>query len=161
MRGIAMQKKLRSLLWAAFVVYCAVMCYLLFARPVYNIGKPYLEELKMNINLIPFRTIQEYAFYLINRRNVYLVYDACINLFGNIAAFIPLGFFLPCFWKKLRSIKRLLFCSGIVIIMVELIQLFTLRGCCDIDDLILNLFGAFLGFLLFRGLSRILLKRRS
>lgn len=153
-----MHKKLRSLLWASFVVYCVGMCYLLFIRYTYDIGKPYLEQLKMNINFIPFQTIQEYMIVLIYSRNVYLIYNAYINLFGNIAAFIPLGFFLPSFWKKLQSLKKLLLCSGIVVIIIELIQLITLRGSCDIDDLILNLFGVFLGFLLFKGLSRTLLK---
>lgn len=153
-----MQKKLSSLLWASFVAYCAVMCYLLFARTAFNIGKPYLEQLKMNINLIPFQTIQEYMILLVYRRNVHIINNAFINLFGNIAAFMPLGFFLPCFWKKLQSLKKLLFCSGVVVLIIELIQLITLRGCCDIDDLILNLFGVFLGFLLFKGLSRTLLK---
>ena len=153
-----MQKKLRSLLWVSFVVYCVVMCYLLFARYSYDIGKPYLEQLKMNINLIPFQTIQEYMILLIYKRNVHMIYNAFINLFGNIAAFIPLGFFLPCFWKKLQSLKKLLFCSGIVVLIIELIQLITLRGICDIDDLILNLFGVFWGVLLFKGLSRTLLK---
>lgn len=151
-----MQKKLCSLLWAFFGVYCVIMCYLLFVRPAYNIGKPYWEQVKMNINLIPFKTIQEYMNLLIYRRNVHLIYNAFINLFGNIATFIPLGFFLPCFWKKLRSLRKLLFCSGKVILIIELIQLFTLRGCCDIDDLILNLLGVFLGFLLFQGLSHTL-----
>ena len=64
MGGIAMQKKMRSLLWASFVAYCIVMCYLLFARPAFNIGKPYLEQLKMNINLIPFQTFPEYKYAL-------------------------------------------------------------------------------------------------
>jgi len=126
------------------------MCYLLFIRTSYNIGKPYWEQIKMNINFIPFKTIQQYMILLIYRRNVHLIYNAFINLFGNIAAFIPLGFFLPCFWKKLQSLKKLFFCSSIVILMIELIQLITLRGSCDIDDLILNLIGVFFGYLLFQ-----------
>ena len=153
-----MQKKLSSLLWVSFVTYCVVMCYLLFARSAFNIGKPYLEQLKMNINLIPFQTIQEYMILLVYRRNVHIVNNALLNLFGNIAAFIPLGFFLPCLWKKLQSLKKLLFCSGVVVLTIELIQLITLRGSCDIDDLILNLFGVFLGFWLFKGLSQTMLK---
>ena len=140
-----MPKKLSSLLWGSFVAYCVVMCYLLFARSAFNIGKPYLEQLKMNINFIPFKTIGEYMNVLIYRRNVHLINNALINLLGNIAAFIPLGFFLPCFWKRLRSFKKMLFCSGVVVLIIELIQLLTLRGSCDIDDLILNLFGIFGG----------------
>lgn len=39
---------------------------------------------------------------------------------------------------------------GGIIVAVELLQLFTLLGSCDIDDLILNMIGAFLGYGLFR-----------
>lgn len=153
-----MQKKTRNLLWASFVAYCTVMCYLLFARSAYSLGRPYLEELKMNINFIPFETIRGYIIALIYRRNEHLIYNAFINLCGNIVAFIPLGLFLPCLWKKLQLLKNLLLCSGITVLTIELIQLVTLRGSCDIDDFILNLFGILLGFLSWKGLSRTLLK---
>ena len=153
-----MNTKLRGFLWIAFAVYCAVMCLFLFDRVPYDLGKPYWEELKWNLNLVPFRTIKDYLAVLIWHRNGYLVSNAFLNLAGNVAAFVPLGFFLPCLWKQLRSIQNLLLCSGAVILLVELIQLFTLRGCCDIDDFLLNFLGAALGFPLWKVLSRTLLK---
>lgn len=146
-----MQGKKRLFLWAAFGVYCLALLFVLFGRTALDIGKPYFEQVGMNINIIPFKTIRRYTNLLIYQRNVYLIPNAFINLFGNIVAFVPFGFFLPYLWKRLQSFKLLLVCSSIVIFIVELIQLFTLRGSCDIDDLILNLIGVICGFLLFRG----------
>ena len=37
-----------------------------------------------------------------------------------------------------------------IIVIIELIQLFTLLGSCDIDDLLLNTIGAVIGWLLWR-----------
>lgn len=48
-----------------------------------------------NINIIPFETINSQLYTIIKRSNPYLVPYAIINLFGNIALFIPFGFFLP------------------------------------------------------------------
>lgn len=39
-------------------------------------------------------------------------------------------------------------CTGLI--AIELGQLFTLRGICDIDDLILNLLGASIGFAIWK-----------
>ena len=43
---------------------------------------------------------------------------------------------------------RVLLTTAAVITAVEVFQLFTLVGSCDIDDLILNVIGAALGFLI-------------
>ena len=66
--------------------------------------------------------------------------------------FTPLGFFLPCIWDSLQKFRRCIFCVVGVIVLIELIQLFTLLGSCDIDDLILNVVGAAAGYWLFMGL---------
>ena len=147
------QGKKHIILWTVFVIYCASMIWLLFGRTQFNVGKSYWEQVKMNVNLIPFNTISQYAYLLIEKTNVHLLPHAFINLFGNVVVFIPLGIFLPFLCEKLQSFKWLLLCSIAIILMVELIQLFTLMGSFDIDDLILNLFGIMIGFLLLRLLT--------
>ena len=47
--------------------------------------------------------------------------------------------------RHLRLTERLIL-GPLVITAVELAQLFTLLGSCDIDDLILNVLGAALGY---------------
>lgn len=146
-----MQKKQKIYLRIVFGLYCLVLFWVLFGRSAFDIGKPYWEQVSMNINIVPFKTIHQYMALLIYQRNVLLVPNAFINLFGNIAAFVPLGFLVPCLWERLQSFKKVFLYSVIVIFLIELIQLFTLRGSCDIDDLILNFFGTVLGFLFLRG----------
>ena len=143
-------KKERKVLCCISVVYATVMLYLLFGRSQFDIGLDYWEQVKMNINLVPFNTIWQYLYLLIKQTNPYLLPHAFINLFGNIAAFVPLGFLLPCLWKSVQSFGRFLLCTISMIVSVEIVQLFTLRGSCDIDDLILNLLGAIMGYIVFR-----------
>lgn len=143
-------KKAKNVLCCIAFVYTVVMLWLLFGRRRFDIGLDYWEQVKMNINLVPFNTIWQYLYLMIKRTNTYLVPHAFVNLFGNIVAFVPLGFLLPYLWKRVQSFGRFLLCTISVISSVEIVQLFTLRGSCDIDDLILNLLGAIMGYIVFR-----------
>lgn len=149
-----MQKK-RRILWVLFVLYAAVMLVLLFNRTPHDNGLGYRQQLAEHLNLVPFRTIREFIDLLVYRRNPNLISHAIINLFGNIAVFVPLGVFLPALWPRLRSWRAVLLCGAVIITCIELTQLFTLRGSCDIDDLILNLPGIAIGFALWRIWRRI------
>lgn len=66
---------------------------------------------------------------------------------GNIVMFIPFGF-LGWVFPKLRHLKSLLFSFMSVIIIVEALQYFTRMGIFETDDVILNTFGVYLGFLI-------------
>ena len=46
-----------------------------------------------------------------------------------------------------RRAAKVMLISAVVISVIELTQMFTLRGYCDIDDLILNEAGVALGYL--------------
>ena len=56
------------------------------------------------------------------------------------------GIFFPAIWKKQRRFRVFALTAAAVIICVELLQFLTMRGSCDIDDFILNFFGAVIGF---------------
>lgn len=145
-----MRPKRRQWNMALFVLYCALMLWLLFDRNRYLEGVPYWEQVGQNISLIPFHTIRLYARLLTDAARPRLVRLAVMNLFGNIFMFLPLGFFLPTLWQGLRRLWRVLLLTAAIVTAVELIQMLTLVGSCDIDDLILNLLGAALGYGLFR-----------
>jgi glycopeptide antibiotics resistance protein len=67
-----------------------------------------------------------------------------INIIGNIAVFMPIGFFSCLLWKKPSFWKALL--SGLLTsLIIELAQYPLERGT-DIDDLWLNTLGALLGW---------------
>ena len=130
---------------ALFLAYGALMLWLLFDRPGYIPGIPYWEQVTQQLNLIPFRTLRLFAGLLDSGVRSHITM-AVINLGGNIIMFIPLGFLLPKVFPKLSSLPRVLLTTAIIITIVEIIQLFTLVGSCDIDDLILNVVGSALGY---------------
>ncbi|MFP3593272.1 VanZ family protein [Chryseobacterium sp. SIMBA_038] len=66
---------------------------------------------------------------------------------GNVVMFIPFGF-LGWIFPKLKELKSLLFSFISAIVIVEALQYFTRMGICEIDDIILNTFGVYLGFLM-------------
>lgn len=135
-------------------IYAAVMLFLLFGRPPRLLTSlTYPEQLWHSINLVPFSTIGEYFCYLLE--GGYMVRQAVINLGGNVIMFIPLGIFLPLLWEKMRRFLPHVLTTAGIITTVELIQLFTLRGTLDIDDLILNVVGSAVGFLVYHATGRI------
>ncbi len=136
------------------IVYAALMFYFLFLRNGFNIGGSYWEHLAMNINLVPLNTIKQMVYLIVNVSNPHLFLYAVINLLGNVIGFIPFGILMPCLLKQSQSIKKFLLYTIGVIIAIELVQLFSLRGSCDIDDLILNTTGALIGYVLWRTVLR-------
>ena len=128
-----------------FVVYVAVLLWLLFDRAGYDPGVPYWEQVARQLNLVPFRTLRLFA-HLLDSGVPSYIRMAIVNLGGNIIMFIPLGLLLPKVFPKLATLPRVLLATAMVITLVEITQLFTLVGSCDIDDLILNLLGAAIGY---------------
>jgi glycopeptide antibiotics resistance protein len=105
---------------------------------------PYWDTLRANLNLMPLRTVR-----LFLNSYSFMPRAVIVNLAGNIAVFIPLGLFLPCLWRRQRLFGRFLLTVTAAVAAIELLQLFTMMGSCDIDDLILNLAGASIGFAIF------------
>ena len=133
-----------------FVVYCALLLWLLFDRtPGWGSADTYAEVLRSNMNLVPFHTIGNYWTVVKRMEFTPLFYHCVINLGGNIFLFIPIGYFLPRLWQGLRNFFFFLLTCSLAIVLVELLQLVTLLGSLDVDDLILNLFGMLLGYLFF------------
>ena len=71
---------------------------------------------------------------------------AVVNIVGNVIMFVPFGAFLPAMWPKLQKAWKAILSGLLVIILVELCQLLTLRGRCDVDDVLLNMMGIIFGY---------------
>ena len=143
---IVLRGKGKVLLRLIFAVYACSMLYFLFFRNSFSIGGTYWEHVLLNINAIPLRTISQNLILILNRPNPYLVPYAILNLSGNVIGFIPFGILFPHLFKKRVSFTKFVLYALIIIASVEFIQLFTLRGSCDIDDLILNMLGSMIGY---------------
>ena len=133
------------------IVYALGMVWLMFLdRP--RMAVP-------GLNLIPFRTVMEFAALLRDTSRAYLRRIAAVNLLGNVAMFLPLGFLPAMVFPRLRRWGRILLTAAAVIVLAEAMQYLTLRGSADIDDLIMNMIGTAVGFGIFRVFERIYNKR--
>ena len=133
-----------------FVVYAAVLLWLLFDRSVsWDPEYEYAELLRSNMNLIPFRTIGNYWKVVLRGEFTPLFFHCVINLVGNVILFIPIGYFLPRLWPGMRHFGVFLITCILSVMVVELLQLVTLLGCLDVDDLILNLYGMLAGYVIY------------
>jgi len=80
-------------------------------------------------------------------KNTIRWWDSMRIVLGNIIMFMPFGF-LGWIFPKLNNLKSNIFTFISAITIVEALQYFTRLGIFEVDDIILNTFGVFLGFLL-------------
>ena len=68
---------------------------------------------------------------------------------------LPFGLLLPMLWEKFENIRNTLFISFIFSFSIEILQLLSyyignIGRSFDIDDIILNTFGAWLGYIFYK-----------
>lgn len=114
----------KSILYYLFACYLAVV-YVLVGLP--NIA---CIRIELNLNLIPF------AGMLGDWKNSIL----------NVLLFVPLGIILPILWRNFKKAKSTVLFGFLMSCAIELLQILTYRAT-DVNDLITNTFGTFLGFL--------------
>lgn len=149
-----MEKRKRIAASVLFGIYAAVMLRLLFLREPPPPGLPYREQLHGLLNLIPLRTIRLFLNCFRQPWRPNLVRAALVNLFGNVLMFLPLGFFPPFIFPKLRTFLRVILTAAVIMTAVEVTQMLLLVGTCDIDDLILNLIGTAIGYGFWKAFDR-------
>ena len=102
--------------------------------------------LNNSFNIVPFKTISMYITRFIQGKCSTRVF--MYNIVGNIVALMPFAFFLPLIFKRQNKFKNFLITMIIAVLLIEGIQFLTLSGSCDVDDLILNVGGACLLYLI-------------
>ena len=95
-------------------------------------------------NFTLFKTIRMYIDYS-DRLNSFE------NLVGNVVVFIPFGFLLPYVIDWGRNFLVMLFHAFIFVVGIEFFQLFSAFGAFDVDDILLNCFGAVIGYVFYLG----------
>ncbi|PZU88176.1 MAG: hypothetical protein DI529_05915 [Chryseobacterium sp.] len=121
-------------------VYTVWILYLLFFASF-----RYSPTVLFEIKTVPFETIDEYSTKVIQYDKIAVIK----NLLGNIILFIPYGF-LGILFSKLNQFKWLFLTFFIIINIIEFSQYYFKRGFADIDDVILNTFGAVIGFFIYK-----------
>ena len=123
-----------ELLLLLFITYILFLFELVTSRDVYMNGT----------NLVPFREMFRYPVGSENFNR---------QVVGNILLFMPFGFFAT-YYTKIKKISSISFMSILVSLTIEVVQKYIGRSF-DVDDIILNVVGGILGFLVYIGLDAI------
>ena len=125
-----------------FIIYMCVLVYVVFFAEA--MGRTPQDGYVYN--LTPLKEIKRFMKYIWD--NDALGRAARLNIFGNIIAFIPFGIYLPYTSEsKLGFISPVLYTFSLSL-TIELVQLITKVGSCDVDDIILNALGGVIGYIL-------------
>lgn len=132
-----------------FLIYSVITLWLLFGRSQEWIaGFTYRDMIRSRLNIVPFETITRFLNVILHHPD-WDIYNHClINLVGNVVLFIPAGFLIPRCFPVLGKFLRFFAVCFAAIVMVEMLQLMTLLGYFDVDDITLNLLGMVIGYLL-------------
>jgi len=139
----------------AFIVYIYVLMYYLFIYQrgldlswiVFGGFPTLFDRMQARMNFIPFATIYRYILtmnYATGMRTI------VVNIGGHMLSFSPLGYFLPRLRSRFQNWKTFLWTIIVIVTIIELIQLLTMSGSFDVDDILLNTIGAILGFVFLR-----------
>ena len=118
----------KELFMLAFLIYAMLLFYVVTFQDV-NYGTN---------NFIPFKEILRYKV----GSKVFMR-----NILGNILLFVPFGLFVS-YIMKTRKVTPILFISAVTSGVIEYTQL-KIGRTFDIDDIILNVVGGFIGYLIF------------
>lgn len=124
----------KELMALIFIIYILCLYYVVTSQDI-NYG---------GINLIPFKEMFRYEIGS---------YKFIKNIVGNILLFIPYGFFSSYYLNNRKISTNVLLCL-IATFCIESIQYYIGR-VFDIDDIILNVLGGFIGCLLYVALTAI------
>lgn len=128
---------------ALTVVYLCGLCYLVFfARRREGMQRTPASRL---VNVVPV-VHQVTTFKMMNPNKLKEVWNFFANLVGNVLLFVPFSGLLYAY--GFRNKKQVLFAALLMSGSIEVAQYFFRIGVADVDDVLLNTGGAYLGILL-------------
>ncbi|MEG0314083.1 MAG: VanZ family protein [Erysipelotrichaceae bacterium] len=126
-----------------FLFYIAMLFYVTLYRDGINIENIFNTNVN-TVNLVP----------LVNTFRM-LPIDIGVflyNLMGNILWFVPLGMALNSLYNK--SFKESMIIVGMCSLGIEILQFIFNQGISDIDDIIFNVIGGFIGYIIYNIMSK-------
>lgn len=145
--------KKQKLGWVIFIIYLIFLAYFLFFSEEFGRGQV---QAGYAYNLVPFKEIRRFIVY---RGKVGMV-SFFLNIVGNVAGFMPFGFFLPIVSRRSRRWYNTVLLSFVFSLCIETAQLVLKVGSFDVDDMILNTLGGILGFILYKIVQTVRVRRR-
>lgn len=146
--------KRQKLGWVIFIVYLVSLAYFLFFSEDFGRGSHLQEEYAYN--LVPFKEIRRFIVYW----HIVGIQSFFLNIVGNTAGFMPFGFFLPVISRRSRRWYNTILLSFLFSLCIETTQLVFRVGSFDVDDMILNTLGGTLGFILYKIVQSLRIRRR-
>ncbi len=125
--------KLSSIAFAAFY----------FSLLFYSFVLIRLQTDEYPINLVPFSTVREYISDWSS-----IPYEVFMMFFGNLLYFTPLGYIFHIILRSKHTAKRFLiifFFPLVAFSLLEISQYVFQNGYCEIDDMLMNSLGFWLG----------------
>lgn len=120
-----------------FAVYLVGVYHFTSTGTIYDGLRYQFEWHPDQINLIPFSNDIDIIAYLL-----------------NIVLFIPLGSLVPIIWSKINTVLKIFGTSILFSFLIEISQLLNNRRT-DIDDILLNVLGAIIGFVFYKLFDKI------
>lgn len=131
-----MKKFLTIAYWSIFSIYLVLLIDTVFIA----------RDARRSINLVPFQMISEHGFSL--------------NVWGNIIMFIPLGLYVAVQIINF-TVKKSLAIIISASVTIEIMQFTFARGATDIDDLLLNTGGGFIGICMYVAIKKIMYTKEN
>lgn len=157
----------RGILWIVFGLYMAANAYLVFfsrdASMDYKIHTRPLDSLFPTIDTGIFGLFHDVVTGKtasgLTQSHITSLQDLT-QIYLNMMLYIPLGYLLPYIFRWFRQRPRIrpVAAGFVVSFLTENLQLVFKRGFYDVDDLITNVLGAFLGTLLFRSFAFVVVR---
>lgn len=142
--GVVRQMKHQSfMLKSALLIYIIAVLYITLLAWNYGASLGPAGPGGRNYNVIPFRSIYRIATFSPT------IIDPIRILLGNVIMFVPLGFLLPTIWRNMRKQMTIVTIGFLFSFSIELSQFLFTHRVANIDDVILNSFGTWIGFMIF------------
>ena len=150
----------RNILPFLFLLFLFLYLYLIVSLTLFDRGlrldenrlfdktlSPREYYLKWFVNFRPFESI--YTVYIRGTLDGYVsARYTVLNLLGNLCAFMPLSILLPALIPCMRRWYCFLPTVLLTVVAVEGLQFWMMVGSCDVDDVILNVGGAMILYLI-------------
>ena len=120
------------------------MLFIIYALILFQLLTNTEMNVSSGINIVPFTEILRYE---VGSTQFYL------NVIGNILVFLPFGYFVSSYIKATK-VSHILLVTLITSFTIEFVQHYIGRSF-DIDDILLNVIGSIIGFLLYIGFTAI------
>jgi Glycopeptide antibiotics resistance protein len=149
-------KGVRKIYYVVFIMYCINLLYVLFFDRDFGRHRlliSYGQYFQYNVNFIPFHTI--HLFIKGYQMGIVCMETLLRNILGNWIIFMPMAYFLPTLIQCQRKLSVFFITMILIVLSVEVTQVFFRIGSGDIDDVLLNVSGAIVMYIILKYLLRI------